>query len=168
MRNLWLIFCVVGSLLAGSPLETRAQAVPPKPAPPQVAPQTQVKVTDLLGKATLDQIKRAYPGGKQDPVSPHPNTLLGKVAAKTRYVEPKGQSAYYFNSRGILVRVATTPKRMITKDELMRAMPQLQFTKDGPDGLPVAFIKRPDGIIQGFYLTKNGKEVKLTTLDYVR
>ncbi len=57
---------------------------------------------------------------------------------------------------------------MITKDELMRTVPGLKFTKEGPDGLPVAFMKRPDNIIQGFYLTKDGKEVKLSTFDYVK
>jgi hypothetical protein len=167
MQKLCLVFCLVGSLLVGSTLQViaQAQAPPRTPATPQAHKTT---VADLLGKATLDQIKKAYPGGKQDPISPHSNTLLAKVNARTRYVEPKGKTAYYFNSRDILVRVATTPKRMITRDELLRTIPQLKFTKEGPDDLPVAYIKRPDNIIQGFYLTKNGKEVKLTTLDYVR
>jgi hypothetical protein len=171
MLKLWIGFCLVGTLLVGSPFDVAGQAAPPKAATPPktAAPQPQkTTVTDLLGKATLDQIKRAYPGGKQDPISPHYNTLLAKVSARTRYVEPKGKTAYYFNSRGILVRVATTPKRLITKAELLRTMPDLKFTKEGPDGLPVAFMKRPDGIIQGFYLTKDGREVKLTTLDYVK
>ena len=168
MRNRWLVFCVLGSLLAGSPFEAGAQTAPPKTPPPRGAHQTQQNVTNLLGKATLDQVKRSIPGGRQDPVSPRYNTLLSKVNARTRYVEPKGKTAYYFNRRGILVRVATTPKRMITKNELLRDIPQLKFTREGPNGLPVAFIKRPDGIIQGFYLTKDGREVKLTTLDYVR
>jgi hypothetical protein len=168
MHKLCLVFCLVGSLLVGSTLQVTAQAQAPPRTP--AAPQAQKKATvaDLLGKANLDQIKKANPGGRQDPISPHANTLLAKVNARTRYVEPKGKTAYYFNSRGILVRVATTPKRMITKTELMRDIPQLKFTNEGPDNLPVAFIKRPDGIIQGFYLTKNGKEVKLTTLDYVK
>ena len=168
MRKLWLVLCVLGPLLAGSPFEAAAQAAPPKASAPRSTAQTEQKVTDLLGKATLDQVKRAFPGGKQDTISPHYNTLLSKVNARTRYVEPKGKTAYYFNSRGILVRVATTPKRMITKNELLRDIPQLKFNREGPNGLPVAFIKRPDGIIQGFYLTKDGREVKLTTLDYVR
>jgi hypothetical protein len=168
MRNLGLVLCVVGALLAGSPFEAGAQAAPPKAPLPRGARQTEQNVTALLGKATLDQIKRAYPGGRQDPISPHYNTLLAKINARTRYVEPQGKTAYYFNSRGILVRVAATPKRMITRDELLRDIPQLKFIREGPENMPVAFIKRPDGIIQGFYLTKNGKEVKLTTLDYVK
>ncbi len=175
MQKLGLLFCLVGILLVGSPFEVAGQVAPSKPATPQAPPgrsqppQTQkITVTELLGKATLDQIKQAYPGGKQDAISPQSNTLLAKVNARTRYVEVKGKTAYYFNSRNVLVRVATTPKRMITKEELLRTMPGLKFTKEGPDGLPVAFMKRPDNIIQGFYLTKDGKEVKLTTLDYVK
>lgn len=168
MRKLWLVLCIVGSLLAGFSLEVGAQAAPPKTPLPRSAAKTEQKLTDLLGRATLAQIKRAFPGGRQDSVSPRYNTLLAKVNARTRYVEPRGKTAYYFNSRGILVRVATTPKRMITKNELLRDIPQLKFTREGPNGLPVAFIKRPDSIIQGFYLTKDGREVKLTTLDYVR
>jgi hypothetical protein len=168
MRNLGLVLCVVGALLAGSPFEAGAQAAPAKAPLPRGAQQIEQNVTALLGKATLDQIKRAYPGGRQDPISPHYNTLLAKINARTRYVEPQGKTAYYFNSRGILVRVAATPKRMITRDELLRDIPQLKFIREGPENMPVAFIKRPDGIIQGFYLTKNGKEVKLTTLDYVK
>jgi hypothetical protein len=164
VRKHWLIFGLLGLLLAGFSLGAGAQVHPSKTAPQTHA----VKVTALMGKATLDQIKKAYPGGRQDPVSPRYNTLLSKVNARTRYVEPKGKTAYYFNRRGILVRVATTPKRMITKNELLRDIPQLKFTREGPNGLPVAFVKRPDGIIQGFYLTKNGQEVKLTTLDYVK
>lgn len=168
MRKHWLVRWVVCLLLAVSPFEAGAQAVPPKAAPPQAAPQTQTKLVDMLGKTTLEQIKKAEPGGKEDPVSPQSNTLLAKINARTRYVEPKGKTAYYFNSRGILVRVAATPKRIITKEELLRSFPDLKFTKEGPDDMPVAFVKHSGNIIQGFYLTKNGKEVKLSTFDYVK
>ncbi len=175
MQKLGLLFCLVGILLVGSPFEVAGQVAPSKPATPQAPPgrsqppQTQkITVTDLLGKATLDQIKKANPGGKEDRISPHANTLLAKINAQTRYVEPKGKSAYYFNSRGILVRLAATPTRLITREELIRSIPGLKFTKEGPEDMPVAFIKRPDNIIQGFYLTKNGKEVKLSTFDYVK
>ncbi len=169
MKVLLSSACLVYLLLSGIALEVAAQAqtAPTAPKAPPAATQ-KVTVLDMLGKSTLAQIKQAYPGGKQEPVTPAPNSVLGRTGARTRYVEPAAKTAYYFNSRDILVRVATTPKRRMTKEELLREMPGLTFKKESPKDLPVAFIKQTGGkIVQGFYLTPDEREVKLTTYDYV-
>lgn len=167
MKALTFLVCLGYLLLSGICLEVAAQ--PAQKAPP--AATKRVTVLDMLGKTTLAQIKQAYPGGKQEAISPKPNTTLAKTGARTRYMERTGKTAYYFNSRDILIRVATTPKRRMTKAELLRMVPGLTFEKEHPQDMPVAYrpIKRPDGakIVQGFYLSPDQREVKLTTYDYL-
>jgi hypothetical protein len=121
---------------------------------------------DLLGKVKLDQIKKAHPGGKETKVRPGANTILASLKAETRYVLPKGESIYYFNSQGVLVRFATTPIRKITKEDLLKDFPGLKFSKPPSRRSAVGFVQRSPTIRQGFYLSDNGKEVALSTYDY--
>ena len=144
-----------------------AQQTPAKQAPAKETPAKPATIMDLLGKVKLDQIKKAHPGGKETKVRPGANTVLAVLKAETRYGLPKGESVYYFNSQGVLVRFATTPIRKITKEELLKDFPGLKFSKPSSGQAPVGFVLRSPTIRQGFYLSNDGKEVILTTYDYI-
>jgi len=161
-----LILTLLLGLVVGLAGGVHAQQTPVKPPPAQQQPAKPATIMDLLGKVTLDQVKKAHPGGKETKVRPQANTVLASLKAETRYVLPKGESIYYFNSQGVLVRFATTPRRKITKQDLLKDFPGLQFSKPSSGQAAVGFMQRSPTIRQGFYLSDDGKEIVLSTYDY--
>ena len=89
------------------------------------------------------------------------------MGAVTRFTDPGGGAAYYFNRAGILVSAQTKAKRPLSKEELLRDIKGLEFRKYPPNDLSAAFVRRSPRVVQGFYLDKAEKFVVITTYDYV-
>jgi hypothetical protein len=87
--------------------------------------------------------------------------------AVTRFTEPGGDVAYYFDRAGILVSAQTKAKRPLAKEDLSREIQGLKFKKYPPNNLSAAFIRRSPRVVQGFYLDQAGKYVVITTYDYL-
>ena len=162
-----VIFLILG-LVSISGAQTAQKAPPPTPAPQKApAPGPGPDIVSSLGKITLDQIKKNDPGGTETPVNSPPGSRLSKVKAVTRYEVPRHGVSYYFNSRRVLVSASSAAAKPLTKEELMRSIKGLEFKKYPPSNVSVAFVKRSSCVIQGFYLTPDGKFVNLTTYDYI-
>jgi hypothetical protein len=89
------------------------------------------------------------------------------VGAVTRFTEPGGGVAYYFNCAGILVSAQARAKKPLDKRELLREIQGLKFKQYPPDNLVAAFVRRSPRVVQGFYLDRAGKFVVVTTYDYI-
>lgn len=124
-------------------------------------------ILEALGKVKLEHIKQSIPGGKEAAVKTRPGSRLDKLKVEKSYAEPKGQSIYYFNRQGILVSATTKAVNPLTKEELLREIKGLKFEKFPPDRVEAAFIRRTPSVVQGFYLSKDGKYVELSSYDYL-
>jgi YHS domain-containing protein len=151
-----LAFFLILVLVAVSGAQTA-----PKPPPPTSGPD----ILTSLGKITLEQVKKNAPGGTETPVQNQPGSRLANVKAVTCY-EVHGQT-YYFNSRRILVSASSKATKSLTKEQLLKDIKGLEFKKFPPNNVSAAFVKRSSCVIQGFYLTRDGKYVSMTTYDYV-
>ena len=124
-------------------------------------------IIKALGTLKLTDLKKAVPRGRETHITAEPGSRLARVGAVTRFTEPGGGVAYYFNRAGILVSAQTKAKRPLTKEELVREIKGLKFKKYPPNDLAAAFVQRSPQVVQGFYLDKAGKYVVITTYDYV-
>lgn len=127
----------------------------------------QEDIITALGFLKLADLKKAVPQGKETRITPEPGSRLAQVGAVTRFTEPGGSAAYYFNRAGILVSAQARAKKLLAKEELLRDIKGLKFKQYPPDNLSAAFIRRSPRVVQGFYLDKAGKYVVITTYDYV-
>jgi len=63
----------------------------------QAATAPQEDIIQALGTLKLADLKLAVPRGTETPVKAEPGSLLARVGAVTRFTEPGGGVAYYFN-----------------------------------------------------------------------
>ncbi len=133
----------------------------------QAAAVTQEDIIPALGTLKLADLKKAVPRGTETPIQAEPGSRLARVGAVTRFTEPGGGVAYYFNRAGILVSAQAKAKKPLAKEELLRDIQGLKFKQYPPDNLSAAFVRRSPQVVQGFYLDKGGKYVVVTTYDYV-
>jgi hypothetical protein len=155
-RQIMFIACLLVSFAGIS----FAQTSQPPPAP-------QEDIIKALGTLKLEHLKKVVPAGTVNPIRPEYGSHLAKVGAVTRFTEPGGQVAYYFNHAGILVSAQATAKRPIPKEKLLREIKGLNFKKYPPNTLSAAFVRRSPHVVQGFYLDKAEKNVVLTTYDFL-
>jgi hypothetical protein len=139
------------------------EATVPETAP---TPETKVEVLQMLGKMKLEEIKQRLPGGLETYVKPEPGTSLSKLGVVSRYIRPDKKVAYYFNSQGVLVSVTVMAAIPLTKEELLRQISGLKFKKYPSSQGEAAFIRRSPTVIQGLYLSADGKYVEMSTYDY--
>ena len=158
MRLRWLIFtwCLVLSLTVLASAQRSSST-----------PEPQEDIIKALGTLKLADLKKAVPQGTETRIKTEPGSRLARVGAVTRFTEPGGGAAYYFNRAGILVSAQTKAKRPLTKEDLQREIKGLKFKKYPPNNLSAAFVRRSPRVVQGFYLDKTGKYVAITTYDYV-
>jgi hypothetical protein len=133
----------------------------------QSTPAPQEDIIKALGTLKLVDLKKAMPQGKEARITTEPGSRLSRVGAVTRFTEPGGGAAYYFNRAGILVSAQAKAKRPLTKEELLLEIKGLEFKKYPPNNLSAAFVRRSPQVVQGFYLDKAGKYVIITTYDYI-
>ena len=155
-RQMMFIICCLLSFAGVS----FAQTSRPTPAPPE-------DIIKALGTLKLADLKKAVPRGTETRIQPESGSRLAQVGAVTRFVEPGGGAAYYFNRAGILVRAQAKAKSPLPKETLLREIKGLKFKKYPPTNLSAAFVRRSPRVVQGFYLDKAGKYVVITTYDYV-
>ena len=155
-RHITALVCVLLSLAAFS----FAQSTPTAAVP-------QEEIIAALGRLKLADLKKAVPRGTETSIKAEPGSRLAQVGAVTRFTEPGGGVAYYFNRAGILVSAQARAKKPLDKRELLREVKGLKFKQYPPDNLSAAFIRRSPRVVQGFYLDKAGKYVVVTTYDYI-
>ncbi len=153
---IWLL-AVAASLC----LVTTVSAQPPAPD------AKTAQIIANLGKVRVEDVRKNAPRGTLSPVRPNAGSRLETLQVETRYAPADGKTAYYFNRRGVLVSMAAVAITPLTKEELLRNVRGLEFKKYPPKETYVAFIRRSPNVIQGFYLSPDGKKVVLTTYDYV-
>jgi hypothetical protein len=124
-------------------------------------------IIKALGTLKLADLKKAVPQGTETRITPEPGSRLAQVMAVTRFTEPGGGVAYYFNRAGILVSAQTKAKRPLAKEELLREIKGLKFKKYPPNNLAAAFVRRSPRVVQGFYLDQAGRYVVIITYDYL-
>jgi hypothetical protein len=137
-----------------------AQTSRPKPAP-------QEDIIKALGILKLADLKKAVPQGTETLITPESGSRLAQVGAVTRFTEPGGGAAYYFNRAGILVSAQSRAIKPIPKEKLLREIKGLNFKKYPPNNMSAAFVRRSPLVVQGFYLDQAEKYVVITTYDYV-
>jgi hypothetical protein len=93
-RQMMFIICCLLSF-AGVSFAQTSRATP---APPE-------DILKALGSMKLKDLKKAVPRGTETRVRPESGSRLAQVGAVTRFTEPGGGVAYYFNRIGILVSV---------------------------------------------------------------
>jgi len=152
--SLALILCLAGSVMAQQSRGGPAS----KPDTPAIMA--------ALGKVKLELIKKEIPGGIEAPVKSGPGSRLEKLKADKSYTEPGEKTIYYFR-QGVLISAATKAAKPLTKEELMREIKGLKFEKFPPNQVEAAFIRRSATVIQGFYLSNDGKYVEMSTYDYI-
>ncbi len=152
--SLALVLCLAGSVMA----QQSGSAPPSKPGTPPIMA--------ALGKVKLEQIKKEAPGGIEAAVKSSPGSRLEKVKADKSYTERGGKTIYYFR-QGVLVSAATKAAKPLTKEELMRDIKGLKFEKFPPNQVEAAFIRRSPTVVQGFFLSNDGKYVEMSTFDYI-
>jgi len=137
-----------------------AQTSRPPPAPPE-------DILKALGTLKLKDLKKAVPRGTESRIRPESGSRLAQVGAVTRFTEPGGGAAYYFNRAGILISAQSKAKSPLPKEKLLREIKGLKFKKYPPNNLAAAFVRRSPRVVQGFYLDKAENYVVITTYDYV-
>lgn len=137
-----------------------AQTSPATPTPPE-------NIIKALGTVKLRDLKKAVPRGTETRIRPESGSRLAQVGAETRFTEPGGGVAYYFNRAGILVSAQSRAKRPIPKEKLLREIKALKFKKYPPNNMLAAFVRRSPRVVQGFYLDKAGRNIVITTYDYL-
>jgi hypothetical protein len=160
LRAVFIIIVLVA--FAGT---SRAQTTA-KPSPQSSG--TPSEIMEALGKLKLSDMKKAVPRGTETAIKQEPGSRLSQVGAVTKFTEPGGEVAYYFNRAGILVSAQTKAKKLIPKETLMREIKGLEFKKHPPNQISAAFVRRSPKVIQGFYLSKDDKYVQYTTYDYLQ
>jgi hypothetical protein len=125
------------------------------------------EVMEALGKMKLSDIKKSVPRGTETAVKPEPSSRLAQVGAFTKFTEPGGDVAYFFNRAGTLVSAQAKAKKLITKESLVKEIKGIEFKKYPPNKMSAAFVRRSPTVIQGFYLSPDDKYVQYTTYDYV-
>ena len=125
------------------------------------------EIIGALGKMKLSDMKKAVPRGTETAIRPEPGSRLAQVSAVTKFTEPGGEVAYYFNRAGILVSARTKAKKLIPKETLMKEIKGVEFKKQPPNQISAAFVRRSPTVIQGFYLSKDEKYIEYTTYDYL-
>jgi YD repeat-containing protein len=133
----------------------------------QPPPAKQEDIIKALGTLKLEDLKKAVPSGAVNPIRPESGSHLAKAGAVTRFTEPGGRVAYYFNQAGILVSAQATAKRPLPKEKVLREIKGLNFKKYPPNNLSAAFVRRSPHVVQGFYLDKAEKNVVITTYDFL-
>ncbi len=131
------------------------------------APAKETDIIEALGKVKLADLKKAVPRGTETRINPKPGSRLAGVGAVTRFTEPGGGVAYYFNRAGVLVSAQSKAQKPIPKATLMREIKGLQFKKYPPNQIAAAFVKRSPQVVQGFYLDKDERYVVFTSYDYL-
>ena len=159
MKSRWAVFLMI-ILLLGLASLSLAQSTPKTDAKP-------IEIVEALGRLKLPDMKKAVPKGSETAIKPEPGSRLAKVGAVTRFTEPGGEVAYYFNRAGILVSAQSKAKRPVPKETLLRDIKGLEFKKYPPQQMSAAFVRRSPNVVQGFYLTKDDKYVTITTYDYL-
>ncbi len=152
--SLAMILCLAGSAMAQQPGGGPAS----KPAPPAIM--------TALGKMRLEQIKKEAPGGIETAVKPQPGSRMDKLKVDKSYTVRGGKTIYYFR-QGLLVSATTKAVKSLTKEELMREIKGLKFEKFPPNQVEAAFVRRSATVVQGFYLSNDGKYVEMSTYDYM-
>lgn len=155
-RQIVFIVCLLVSLAGTSYSQT-----------PQPPPVSKGDIIKALGTLKLEDLRKAVPTGVINLIKPESGSHLDKTGAVTRFTEPGGHVAYYFNRAGILVSAMTTAKRPIPKEKLLREIKGLNFKKYPPNNLSAAFVRRSPHVVQGFYLDKAEKNVVITTYDFL-
>lgn len=131
------------------------------------APAKEGDIIGALGKVKLPDLKKAVPGGTETRINPERGSRLANVGAVTKFTEPGGGVAYYFNRAGVLVSAQSKAKKPIPKATLMREIKGLEFKKYPPNQMSAAFVRRSPQVVQGFYLDKDDRYVVFTTYDYL-
>jgi hypothetical protein len=103
-RQITVLICVLLSFVTFS-LSTSSQATA----------AAQEDILTALGTLKLADLKKAVPQGKETRITPEPGSRLDQVGAVTRFTEPGGGVAYYFNRAGILVSAQTRAKKPLAK-----------------------------------------------------
>lgn len=155
-RHITVLVCVLLSFAAFSSAQTTSTAAAP-----------QEEIITALGTLKLADLKKAVPQGTETSIKAEPGSRLAQVGAVTRFTEPGGGVAYYFNRAGILVSAQARAKKPLDKRELLREIQGLKFKQYPPDNLVAAFVRRSPRVVQGFYLDRAGKFVVVTTYDYI-
>jgi hypothetical protein len=130
-------------------------------------PAAQEDIIKALGTLRLADLKKAVPQGTETRIKTESGSRLANVGAVTRFTEPGGGVAYYFNRAGILVSAQTKAKKPLSKEMIMRQIKGLKFRKYPPNKLSAAFVRRSPRVVQGFYLDRTEKYVVITTYDYL-
>jgi len=152
--SLALILCVAGGVMAQQTGGSSAA----KPGADDIM--------QSLGKAKLEDIKKGAPGGVEAAVKPAPRSRMAQLKVDKSFTEPGGKAVYYF-SQGLLVSAAAKAAKPLTKEQLLKEIKELKFQKLPPNQVEAAFVRRSATVIQGFYLSSDGKYVEITTFDYV-
>jgi len=160
------IFLMIIMLLGLAGLAS-AQTTPRTDTKPAKTETKPIEIVEALGKLKLPDMKKAVPQGTETAVKVEPGSRLARVGAVTRFTEPGGGVAYYFNRAGVLVSAQSKAKKPVAKETLMREIKGLEFKKYPPQQLSAAFVRRSPNVVQGFYLDKDGKYVAITTYDYL-
>lgn len=160
LRSVFVIIIILG--FAGISLAQTAARLPAQSTaqPPDIM--------EALGKMKLSDIRKSVPRGREIAIKPESSSRLAQVRAVTKFTEPGGDVAYFFNRTGILVSAQTKAKTPLPKETLVKQIKGIEFKKYPPNQMSAAFVRRSPTVIQGFYLSPDDRYVQYTTYDYLR
>lgn len=117
-----------------------------------------------LGQSTWPQVRQQYPGGQLTKAAPRSEPLAQTLGVTMVYHSADQRFQFWFNKTGVLVGVVEIPKAKITREEIQRQYPGINFEAEAGSLCLNAEVGLAPGIFKCIKIEPDGRTVSAITV----